>query len=209
MDIFSNENFLKLIITPAAVLVIGIVFYFLCRSLCRSLSRHMMTGLRQLGDHMLRSFFHGLANLNTKDQEKAKRLPKIENMILPQVLRDFPDFDLAMAKNEVKDQLEKRYGSRPGFLVHDIALTEYRTRTMKHSFLFQAAVCWKEQRLLQKKLEIAMEFQVVNDKRNPAVICPNCGATLGFQDLQCKYCGTRINDRRDQEWSFASVREIY
>ena len=205
MDILKQISFLKVLITLLAVLLVGIILYYLFRSLIR----HTMAGLRQLGNQLIRNFFNGLANLDTKDQEKAKRLPKIENMILPQVLRDFPDFDLAMAKNEIKDQLEKRYGSRPGFLVHDIALTEYRTRTIKCCLIYQAAVCWREERLLQKKLEISMEFQVVNDKKNPAVICPNCGATLGFQDLQCKYCGTRINDRRDQEWAFASVREIY
>ena len=209
MELFSNFSLIKILITLGAVLLAGVILYHLIRSLIRSLVHHTTIGLSHLADNIIRSFFHAISNLETKDQEKPKRLPQIENMILPQVLRDFPDFDLAMAKNEIKDQLESRYGEKPGFLIHDIVLKEYRTRTMTHRMIFEAAVCWKEDRLLQKRLEVSMEFQVVNDKRNPAVICPNCGATLGFQDLQCKYCGTRINDRRDQEWSFASVREIY
>ena len=197
-------DFTKIMLILAAVLVVGIILYYLFRLLLH----RAVAGFRQAGNHLINSFFHGLANLDTKDQERPKSLPNIESMILPQVLRDFPDFDLSMAKNQVKDTLEKQYIRQPGFRIHNIALVEYRTRSMKHSLVFQASVCWREQRLLQKKLEVCMEFQVVHDRKNPAITCPNCGATLGFQDLECKYCGTRINDARDQEWAFASVKEL-
>ena len=205
MEIITAIELPKILITLLAVLIVGIILYYLLRSL----SRHAIHGLQSVGNHLINSFFHGLANLETQDQDHPRSLPSIESMILPQVLRDFPDFDLAMTKNQVKDYLEEKYRGRKEFLVHNIVLTEYRTRTVKKCLVFQAAVCWRDQRLLQKKLEISMEFQCVKDKKNPAIICPNCGATLGFQDLECKYCGTRINDRRDQEWSFASIREIY
>ena len=198
-------EFEKLIWILLALLAGFTLVYFLMKQLARS----FLHGCRQLGDHMIKSFVTGLRKLETTDEEKPKSLPNMESLILPQVLKDFPDFDLAMTKNEVKDHLMEVYGGRAEFTVHNIALVEYRRNRVKRAVVFQAAVSWRGKKLLQKKLEIVLEFQCVDGKRNPAINCPNCGATLGFHDLECKYCGTRINDRRDQEWSFASVREIY
>ena len=194
----------KTLVKLAVIAVSVIAGYFLIRSLMRG----FLTGMNRMGENLIRKFFKGLSQIETADEERPKSLPNMESMILPQILKDFPDFDLAMTKNQVGDHLKSVYSARPGFMIHDIRLTEYRRRSVKKVVVFQAAVCWRGQKLMQKKLEVALEFQCIRGKSNPAINCPNCGATLGFGDLECKYCGTRINDRRDQEWSFTSIREI-
>lgn len=194
----------KMILVLIGFAVVGTVLYYLMRSL----TRHFVSGMRDVGNHLIRSFFHGLSQIELQDEEKPKTLPQIENLVLPKILKDFPDFDLAMAKNQVKDHLMGIYGNRDEFQIHDVALVEYRETSVKRALVFYAAVSWRREKLLQKKLKITMEFQCINDRRNPAINCPNCGAALGFDDLECKYCGTRINDRRDQEWGFAGIREI-
>ena len=203
MDLQSPQ-FLKLLLIPAGFLAAGFILCFLFRALFR----RMLSGMQNLGNALIDRFFRGLAEIDTHENEKPKSLPNLEGMVLPQVLRDYPDFDLAMAKNDVADHLKKIYGSRPEFQIHNVVLSEYRKSSHKRSLIFMAALCWKQEKILEKRMEISMEFQCVKNKTNPAINCPNCGATLGFGDLMCKYCGTRINDRRDQEWAFASVREI-
>ena len=207
MDIITaleNIDYVKILLTLAGLLLVVLTFYFLFRRLVR----RSLQGLRNLGNHLIDRFFRGLSQIETHDEEKPKSLPKLETMLLPQVLKDFPDFDLAMAKNQVKDSLMETYGKFPQFRIHNIVLAEYHKTSLKRSLTFYAALCWRQERLIQKRLAVTMEFQCVKDKRNPAVNCPNCGATLGFGDLECPYCGTRINDRRDQEWAFDSVREV-
>ena len=194
----------KLVFILIAFIAAGLIFYFLFRAL----ARRTVSGLRQVGSHLIRSFFEGLSRMELKDEEKPKSLPSMENLLLPKVLRDYPGFDLSMAKNQVKDHLLKLYGNRDEFQIHDVALVEYRKDGPVRKLIFYAAVSFRRERILQKKLKITMEFQCVEGKTNPAINCPNCGAALGFDDLECKYCGTRINDRRDQEWAFAGVTEI-
>ena len=204
MEFFNALNIGKILLTLLGTLLVGTVFYYLLRKLMH----HTIRELRSLGNHLIKDFFHMLCQIDTHDDEKPKSLPNMENMILPQVLKDFPDFDLAMAKNQVRDHLMETYGKMGQFLIHNIVLAEYRHQSCKNILVFYAAVCWRKERLIQKRLSVSMEYQVVKGKRNPAINCPNCGATLGFGDLTCKYCGTRINDRRDQEWAFASIQEV-
>ena len=200
-----DETVTKMLLVLLGFVFFGTILYFLMRNL----TRHFVSGMRDVGNHLIRSFFTGLSQIETHDEEKPRSLPQMENLLLPKILKDFPDFDLAMTKNQIKDHLLQIYGGRKEFQIHDIALVEYRTNCLNRALIFYAAVSWRREKLLQKKLKITMEFQCVNGKRNPATNCPNCGAVLGFNDLECKYCGTRINDRRDQEWGFAGIREIY
>ena len=198
-------EFYKLILILLLLIAAVLAFYFLMTRLMRRTIR----SLQLLGDRLIDRLFRGLAHLGENDEERPRSLPNMESLILPRILKDYPGFDLAMAKNAVKDQLTKIYGGRPEFMIHNVVLTEYRTNRVKKAVIFQAALCYRSQKLVQKKVEVTMEFQCVEGHVNPAINCPNCGATLGFGDLECKYCGTRINDRRDQEWAFPSIREIW
>ena len=193
--------YLKIAVIAAVVIILGwIGIYFLTRAM-RRMGEH-------LGKHLIDSFFKFLQKQEDRDETHPKSLLNMEGSVLPQILRDFPDFDAAMAKNQVKDYLLEHYKSYRQFQVHNVVISEYRDRKTQKSLVFQAAVSYRQQKQLQKRLQIVMNYQNVNGKKNPAINCPNCGATLGFNDLECKYCGTRINDRRDQEWAFTAVGEI-
>ena len=196
-----NEHYIKIAVIAVVVIILGWILFSL-------LSRAMSNMGEKLGKHLIDSFFRFLQKQEDKDETHPKSLVNMEDSLMPRILRDFPEFDLAMAKNQVKDHLLDLYKYQRDFQVHNIVLSEYRCRKTQKGIVFQAAVSYRRQKLLQRRMEIVMHFQEVKGKKNPAINCPNCGATLGFHDLECKYCGTRINDRRDQEWAFASVREI-
>ena len=204
MEFFNAVSFAKILLGLLGFFLIGLLFYHLFRIL----TQRFLWSLRKLGEDLIRKFVVGISKIDTHDDEKPKSLPTMENLILPQILKELPGFDLAMAKNQVRDHLMETYGGMGDFQIHNIVLAEYRHMSCKNVVVFYAAVCWRKQRLVQKRLSVSMEYQQVNGKLNPAINCPNCGATLGFHDLTCKYCGTRINDRRDQEWAFASIKEI-
>ncbi len=182
------------------VLLAGIIIGCICMYL-------LIRWIRRMGYHILYSVLSYLKHQENSDELQPRSLRNMENFLLPQVMKDFPDFDLAMTKNQIKDHLIRHYGTRQEFHIYSIVLSDYRKEQLRKALVFQAAVCWKKERLLQKRLEIVMEFQAVNGSRNPAVTCPNCGAAIGFDALECEYCGTRINDSRNQEWAFTTVNE--
>ena len=96
-------EFYKLILILLLLIAAVLAFYFLMARLMRRTLR----SLQLLGDRLIDRLFRGLAHLGENDEERPRSLPNMESLILPRILKDYPGFDLAMAKNAVKDQLTK------------------------------------------------------------------------------------------------------
>ncbi len=160
------------------------------------------------------SLFFGTKNLMAAAQElnqavedPPRSLNACEGSVLPQVLRDFPDFDNGLVKRQVQDYLQKKLGSHPDFQIHRVVLSAYEKDSLQRTLVFQAAVSWMEGKRLQKRYDIHYTYALPQGVSSVAASCPNCGGNLGFGDLECPYCGTRVVNPLKQAWAFTHLQE--
>ena len=168
----------------------------------------LLRGLWHLGYFSLMNVLSLLRSTSGAEEEGPKSLSNMESMVLPRILKDYPDFDGAAFKLQAKEFLQQQYGDRPDFHIHNLVFSDYRRLGSQRIILLQAAVCWKEGSLLQKRLELHAELKKEDPGEEFYRNCPNCGATLGPKDIQCQYCGTRVPGATEERWVFLHAKEI-
>ncbi len=141
-------------------------------------------------------------------EEGPRSLNACDRLYLPQILKDFPDFDRDLAKTYIKEHLLKTYSEKAGFAVHSIAIARYLPSRLTKTIVFQAAVCWKEQgKLLQRRLDVNYTYLLPDGTGTVAANCPNCAGALGFGDTQCPYCGCYVTSALGESWKVTNITE--
>ena len=140
-------------------------------------------------------------------EDPPRSLNACEGSVLPQVLRDFPDFDIGLTRGQVQDYLRKELGCHDGFQIHGLVLSAYKKDSLQRTLVFQAAISWLDGMRLQKRYDIHYTYALPQGHPSVAASCPNCGGNLGFGDLECPYCGTRVVNPLRQSWVFTRLQE--
>lgn len=158
--------------------------------------------LWHFGYFALASVMGFLGGIRTDASPVPRSLDRMEAMILPRVLKDFPDFQPENEKDLVREHLKKEYAGHPEFQVEALGLTDYRPENS--SLIYQAAVSFQEKKLRRRRVRITVE------PRNMACssVCPDCGAPLVPGDRHCRSCGKKLAETPSVLWTVSQIREL-
>lgn len=131
----------------------------------------------------------------------------IESIVMPDIRRDFPEFDIQLAKDRARQYLRSQLGSKKGLQIHNLVLHRYVDESIQKTIIFQAAVSWREDRLIQKRYDIHYSYLLPEAGGGLTLNCPNCGAVIGFGERQCAYCGTQVLNGLQRNWEFTQINE--
>ena len=171
--------------------------------------------------HKIRQFSHQafgtsdvrqvLNNMETLEQEKPKSLNGMDMLYLPQIQKDFPDFNPTMADNYAKEALKEHVGKKEGFHVHNVVIAGYEKTSVEYNIIMQAAVEWKEQGKKVQKRFILHYSYLVKARTGQEVVaanCPNCGGAIeSFSWEVCPYCDSRLVNILKNSWKFTQIKE--
>jgi len=182
-----------------AVFLIAVILILRLRWSVRKLSRKVF-GTSDI--------LNALEALETEAESRPRSLNGCDSLLLPQILREIPDFDTALAKTYARNHLREKLGHHPGFTIHNVVMAQYLPSAAQKTIVYQAAVCWTEDgKCLQKRYELNYTYLMNQEVTSVAANCPNCGAALGYGETQCHYCDSRIANVMGNTWKFTELRE--
>ena len=223
-----NENSFKVVLIATAVLLMGLLVAQIRRRTRRFLNSAEVCLLREL----VRS-----AQAGELQQDQPKSLSGMTSIYLPQILRDFPEFNWeeqqAAVEAKVKLFLEAQNVEAAGAVrIHRTVISRYQKYGGTASILCETAteywpqaenghVCGgvyrkqepqKMTQVYKKQTVCAAELLYVYDPglsgAAASVICPNCGAPVEkLGAKQCRYCGSVLHVSGIMAWTVQNVRE--
>lgn len=174
----------------------------------------VITGVKRRLNHFSREVFgtpdilDALSDLELETEHIPRSLSGCDNLLLPQILKDFPDFDAVLAKTYARDYLKKQFGNNGDFTVYNIVIARYLSSAAQKTIVFQAAVSWIEQnRKVQKRYELNYAYILPQSDPSIAANCPNCGGALGYGVSVCPFCDSRVSNILGNTWRFTELRE--
>lgn len=183
------------------IVAIGLFFYFRLRNKIRDFSQTAF-GTRDI--------IAGLQSVENDAENTPRSLSGCDPILLPQILRDFPDFDVNLAKNYGKDALRSYLSQKEGLKIHNIVLTRYLRTLSQKTVLMQAAAEYLENgRKVQKRYDLSYAYVLQGQGGTPeaAASCPHCGGVIGFGQTECPYCGSRLAVAMLGAWEFTQIQE--
>lgn len=184
-------------LSAAAIFIAAVVLAF--RKAIRRFSRRYFSA----------ADFSGLLREISVDEEKPKSLSGMDTIYLPQILKDFPDFNPTLAETYVKEQLRNTCAGKQDFRIHNVVIHLYERTQAEKTIVYQAALEYREAgRLQQKRYCLRYAYLLPQDGETAAANCPNCGAPLPeFGQRVCEYCGSRLVNVMGNTWRFTEVFE--
>ena len=159
--------------------------------------------LWHVGFYAIATIFSSLGSIRTDGPRISKSLGSMEKMLLPQVRRDLPNFDPDAMKETIRNHLLGLYGDKENFQIPVLALRDYQKQPHKKLLSYEASLCWKEKKELQKRISIS----VVGEDAPPLSVCPGCGAAVSPEDHCCSGCGQKLPKESAVHWTVSSVKE--
>lgn len=150
----------------------------------------------------------GLKAVDTVHLQSPRSLNGCDDLLLPRILKDFPDFDPNLAKTYAREYLMGKLAGKKDLVVHRIVFARYLRSLSQKTIVMQAAVsCSENGSPQQKRYDLDYAYILSQDTQSVAANCPNCGGALGFGDTECPYCGSRVANVLGNTWKFTSLRE--
>jgi hypothetical protein len=159
---------------------------------------------------ILREFAHGIASgeLDFEVPEEPKSLNRCDSLLIPQIKRDFPDFDPEQAKTWFKEYVRDHYQGTDAFTIYAVGMSRYLTAGIQKSIIMQAACSYASAgQRKQIRVEADYVYSVDTMDETVAANCPNCGGAIGYGVLNCPYCGTHVSNVMGNTWQFKNIRE--
>lgn len=149
-----------------------------------------------------------LKDVDTVADQDPRSLNACDSLLLPQILRDFPDFDPVEVKARLEKYLRKELGRHEGFTLYNTAMAKYLPSALQKTIVYQAAVSWLESGVRkQKRFNVHYAYRLHGADESVAANCPNCGGALGFGQRECPYCGSRVANVLGNVWEFVELKE--
>lgn len=150
----------------------------------------------------------GLEKVRIEAEETPRSLNGCDSLLLPQILADFPDFDITVVKTYARDKLTEQYGGKPEFKIYNVVISRYLRAAVQKTIVLQAALSYRENgSTCQKRYEMNYTYIVSGATEAVAANCPNCGGVLSYGQTHCPYCGARVTNALKQAWRFTEIRE--
>lgn len=196
MDLFWGAFLGIIVIVAIAIIVIVIKFRRLCQ--------------RNESVRILAGFAKGIASgeLDFEVPEEPKSLNRCDSLLIPQIKRDFPDFDPERAKNIFRSYVKKHYAKAQDFTIYTVGMSRYLTAGLNKTIIMQAACSYtKGGKKVQIRVEADYIYSVHTADENIASNCPNCGGAIGYGMVNCPYCGSHVSNVMSNTWEFKNIRE--
>ena len=149
-----------------------------------------------------------LKEIDTDVSNTPRSLNGCDKFLLPQILKDFPDFDVGLAKTYAREALAKKLRSKEDVHIYNVVIANYRSSSLQKTIIFQAAVAYREKgERLQKRFDMHYTYLLAGTAENVAANCPNCGGVLVYGQTQCSYCGSRVANILGNTWEFTEIKE--
>lgn len=149
-----------------------------------------------------------LGSIDSVEADTPRSLNGCDTLLLPQILKDFPDFDHCMVKNYARDFLTEKLGGKSEFTIHNIVIAIYLPSAVQKTIVLQAAVSYLEKgRKAQKRYDLHYSYLVSGSTETVAANCPNCGGALGYGETVCPYCDSRVTNVMGSCWKFTQMKE--
>lgn len=144
-----------------------------------------------------------------QDQEIPPRsVNGCDRLVIPQILKDFPDFDPTLVKTYARDYLKQQLSAFHDLQIHNVVFTRYLPSASQKTIVFQAAVSHRKSgKTLQLRYDLHYTYLIATGDENVAANCPNCGGTLGYGDTVCPYCNSRVVNVMGNTWKFTELQE--
>lgn len=141
-------------------------------------------------------------------EESPRSLNACDRLLMPQILRDFPDFDGNLAKTYLREHLKQTYSDRKSLTIHNVAIAKYLPSRLYKTIVFQAAVSWMEHgKKVQKRFNIDYTYLLSTASKTVAANCPNCAGAIGYGETECSYCGSRVSSPMGESWKVTNIAE--
>ncbi len=144
------------------------------------------------------------------DENTPKSLSGMDYIYGPQILEDFPDFNLPLVRTKVRDELREMLKGKENLSIHNVVITNYDRTSVEKTIYFQAALQYREGgRLRQKRYNLHYAFLLATHEGNViAANCPNCGgAVRSTTQKVCEYCDSRLVNVLSNSWGFTDIYE--
>ncbi len=196
MDLFWGAFLGVIAIVIVAIIVITIKIRRLCR---KNESARILAG-----------FAKGIASgeLDFEVPEEPRSLNRCDSLLIPQIVRDFPDFEAERAKNIFRNYVKKHYAKAPDFTIYTVGIAQYLKAGLQKTIVMQAACSYtKGNKKVQIRVEADYIYSVHTDDETIASNCPNCGGAIGYGMVNCPYCGSHVSNVMSNTWEFKNIRE--
>lgn len=184
-----------------AAVICTLILVVIVRNKLRSVSKQV------LGTEDLKKVVDAIQD---EDREMSpKSVSGMDSVLMPKILRDFPDFDANMAKTYGREYIKKKLADKKDVTINRLVFHQYLPALSQKTIVMQASVGYEEKdRTYQTRYELHYAYVVESADETIAANCPNCGANLPFGATQCSYCGSRITNVLGNTWKFIRFHEI-
>lgn len=137
-----------------------------------------------------------------------KSLSGMDTVVIPKIKRDFPDFNVELAKSYAKEELNKHLDNPNGFHVHDVAFKDYIKHNNTRTIIMQAAFeTLTDGQKHQDRYSLNYTYMPTDSVQNQTLAnCPNCGAPApSTGETVCAYCGSRVFITLENAWVFTEI----
>ena len=149
-----------------------------------------------------------LESVDSVQDQSPRSLNGCDSFLLPQILKDFPDFDNNLAKTYARNTLKNKYGRKDIFTIYNVVIARYLRSAAQKTIVYQAAASHRENgELKQKRYDMHYTYLLESSDVNVAANCPNCGGAIGYGVTVCPYCESRVANVLGNTWKFTEIKE--
>lgn len=157
------------------------------------------------------SILDGLQATDIEVQQTPKSLSGMDSTYLPMIRKDFPEFNVDVAKNHIKQELKKYLKDKQSVKIHNVVIRNYKKHEFESVIVMQASAEYIENsRKQQKRYDFNYIHALVGSltDSNIAAVCPSCGGPISDTRLtNCEYCGARLVNIIERNWEVKDIVE--
>lgn len=204
-----NDNRVMAVMIVVAMLLIVVIAVVKIR-------RRMRRFLNSAEVCLVRELVRSAQNGELQQEEQPKSLGGMTSIYLPQILRDFPEFNWEEMREMVERAVKEYLGQVPDVRIHRTVISGYQKHGGNSTVICETAAqytCKEQSGEPAHTVQTACVTELVytyDQSKNPetaaAITCPNCGAPvrrLGIK--QCEYCGSILKVDNLEIWKVNRV----
>ncbi len=172
------------------------------RLLFRYIAKELRQAIRESGQPPSQTIISLLAD------DRPRSLSGCDSFLLPQILKDFPDFDVTVAESYIKKHLKQHFAMLTDFKIHNIVIARYLPSRLQKTIVFQVAACHRQNSsVIQTRYDLDYTYLLPDATSTVAANCPNCGGALEYGDTSCSFCGSMVTAPLGSSWRVTDIRE--
>ncbi|MBO4338825.1 MAG: hypothetical protein J5877_02750 [Clostridia bacterium] len=149
------------------------------------------------------------------EPEHPRLISNMNRIYLPQIMKDFPDFDWDEIKAMLENEISDKYAEKEDFEIEETVVSRYEKVGQKRLISCESSAFYSENSE-KKYICIQSVLSYLNSKKLDengnevprSLVCQNCGATLtrtAVGEVVCEYCGAVVVG--EKVWTVTSIKE--